>query len=125
MAGRRASCNGEADGLRVPRPPVSIAVGHRAADYRNALERACVLRPQNPKAQSMNKPAQKLRCAVYTRKSSEEGLEQDFNSLDAQRDACVAFVTSQKAEGWLLLQDRYDDGGFSGNTLERPALRRL
>lgn len=67
----------------------------------------------------------KLRCAVYTRKSSEEGLEQEFNSLDAQREACEAYVLSQKAEGWLLVPDRYDDGGFSGGTLERPALQRL
>src|SRR2546430_1977557 len=67
----------------------------------------------------------KLRCAVYTRKSTEEGLEMEFNSLDAQREACEAFVASQKAEGWLLVPDRYDDGGFSGGTLERPALKRL
>src|ERR1043166_5896107 len=67
----------------------------------------------------------KLRCAVYTRKSTEEGLEQEFNSLDAQREACEAYVASQRAEGWLLLGDRYDDGGFSGGTLERPALKRL
>jgi site-specific DNA recombinase len=67
----------------------------------------------------------KLRCAVYTRKSSEEGLEMEFNSLDAQREACEAYVASQRAEGWLLVPDRYDDGGFSGGTLERPALKRL
>jgi DNA invertase Pin-like site-specific DNA recombinase len=67
----------------------------------------------------------KLRCAVYTRKSSEEGLEQEFNSLDAQRESCEAYVTSQRAEGWLLVPDRYDDGGISGATLERPALMRL
>src|SRR3974390_2623932 len=67
----------------------------------------------------------KVRCAVYTRKSSEEGLEQEFNSLDAQREACQAYVASQRAEGWLLVPDRYDDGGFSGGTLERPALQRL
>ena len=67
----------------------------------------------------------KRRCAVYTRKSSEEGLEQGFNSLDAQREACEAFIASQKAEGWLLVPDLYDDGGFSGGTLERPALKRL
>jgi DNA invertase Pin-like site-specific DNA recombinase len=67
----------------------------------------------------------KLRCAVYTRKSSEEGLEQKFNSLDAQREACEAYVASQKAEGWVLVADRYDDGGISGATLERPALKRL
>jgi len=67
----------------------------------------------------------KLRCAVYTRKSTEEGLEMEFNSLDAQREACEAYVASQRAEGWLLVSDRYDDGGFSGGTLERPALKRL
>ncbi|HWA84098.1 MAG TPA: recombinase family protein, partial [Fimbriimonadaceae bacterium] len=67
----------------------------------------------------------KLRCAVYTRKSSEEGLDMEFNSLDAQREACEAYVASQKAEGWVLVGDRYDDGGFSGGNLERPALKRL
>jgi site-specific DNA recombinase len=67
----------------------------------------------------------KLRCAAYTRKSTEEGLEMEFNSLDAQREACEAYVASQRAEGWLLVSDRYDDGGFSGGTLERPALKRL
>ena len=68
---------------------------------------------------------QKLRCAIYTRKSTEEGLDQAFNTLHAQRDACEAYAASQRAEGWLLAPDRYDDGGFSGGTLERPALRRL
>ena len=67
----------------------------------------------------------KQRCACYTRKSSEEGLDMAFNSLDAQREACEAYVASQKAEGWVLTPDRYDDGGVSGATLERPALKRL
>ena len=67
----------------------------------------------------------KIRCAIYTRKSSEEGLEQEFNSLDAQREACAAYITSQKAEGWVLLPEYYDDGGISGGTMERPALQRL
>src|SRR5205085_186934 len=66
----------------------------------------------------------KVRCAVYTRKSSEEGLDMEFNSLDAQREACEAYIASQRAEGWLLVPDRYDDGGISGGTLERRALRR-
>src|SRR5215207_4584392 len=66
-----------------------------------------------------------LRCAIYTRKSSEEGLEQSFNSLHAQRDACEAFITSQKHEGWILLPPLYDDGGLSGGSMERPALQRL
>jgi site-specific DNA recombinase len=67
----------------------------------------------------------KLRCAIYTRKSSEEGLEQDFNSLDAQREACEAYIASQKHEGWKALTEIYDDGGFSGGTIDRPALKRL
>ena len=65
-----------------------------------------------------------IRCAIYTRKSSEEGLEQSYNSLDAQRDACAAYILSQAGEGWALLPQTYDDGGFSGGTLERPALQR-
>ena len=69
--------------------------------------------------------AKKARCAIYARKSSEEGLEQAFNSLDAQREACAAFILSQKHEGWTVLPALYDDGGFSGGTMERPALKRL
>lgn len=69
--------------------------------------------------------ARKLRAAIYTRKSSEEGLDMDFNSLDAQRESCEAYIASQKAEGWVVVADDYDDGGFSGGTLERPALKRL
>ena len=68
---------------------------------------------------------ERVRCAIYTRKSSEDGLEQAFNSLHAQREACAAYVASQKAEGWVLLPDAYDDGGLSGGTLERPAMQRL
>ena len=66
-----------------------------------------------------------VRCAIYTRKSSEEGLEQDFNSLHAQREACAAYVLSQASEGWKEVAEHYDDGGLSGGTLERPALQRL
>jgi site-specific DNA recombinase len=67
----------------------------------------------------------RIRCAIYTRKSSEDGLEQDFNSLDAQHEACAAYITSQKNEGWVQVMARYDDGGISGGTLERPGLQRL
>ena len=67
----------------------------------------------------------KVRCAIYTRKSSEEGLEQDFNSLDAQREACEAYIKSQMHEGWVLLDKQYNDGGFSGGTMERPAFKEL
>jgi site-specific DNA recombinase len=69
--------------------------------------------------------ASRKRCAIYTRKSSEEGLEQEFNSLAAQREACEAYIRSQRHEGWVLAGQRYDDGGFSGGNLERPALQHL
>ncbi len=75
---------------------------------------------------AQSKPlVRKLRCAVYTRKSSEEGLEQEFNSLHAQRESCEAYIASQRSEGWVLVRDQYDDGGISGGTLERPGLKRL
>jgi DNA invertase Pin-like site-specific DNA recombinase len=105
------------------------------------VERVVVLRPEEPEGRIMkrpiqlksapNKPAQtkpavrKLCCAVYTRKSSEEGLEQEFNSLHAQREACENYIASQRGEGWVLVPDQYDDGGISGATLDRPALKRL
>src|SRR5665213_2980291 len=77
----------------------------------------------------MSKPVTRsgptLRCAIYTRKSSEEGLEQEFNSLHAQREACEAYIRSQKHEGWKLIDTEYDDGGISGGTMARPALQKL
>ena len=79
-----------------------------------------------PKSQEVTRrPSRRLRCAIYTRKSSDEGLEQAFNSLDAQREACAAFILSQKHEGWSVLPTLYNDGGYSGGTLDRPALQRL
>src|SRR6202007_357142 len=69
--------------------------------------------------------SERVRCAIYTRKSSEEGLEREFNSLQAQREACEAFINSQRNEGWGGLRTGYDDGGFSGATMGRPALQRL
>ena len=71
------------------------------------------------------RPVKRARCAIYTRKSTDEGLEQAFNSLDAQREACAAFILSQKHEGWTVQPTLYDDGGYSGGTMERPALQRL
>src|SRR5690349_6096279 len=71
------------------------------------------------------RPAKRFRCAIYTRKSSEEGLEQAFNSLDAQREACAAYIQSQKHEGWHLVPAQYNDGGISGGTMDRPALQHL
>ena len=73
----------------------------------------------------MNCSPRKVRCAIYCRKSSEEGLDQAFNSLHAQRESCLNYVRSQAHEGWIAVDDRYDDGGFSGGTLDRPALQRL
>src|SRR5712675_2756653 len=84
-----------------------------------------MVRPAFLRGQGVTVKVAIRRCAVYTRKSSEEGLEQDFNSLHAQRDACEAFVKSQAGEGWRLVKTAYDDGGLSGGTMERPALQRL
>jgi site-specific DNA recombinase len=66
-----------------------------------------------------------IRCAIYTRKSTDEGLEQEFNSLDAQRESAEAYIASQRHEGWVCIPDRFDDGGFTGGNMERPALKRL
>lgn len=110
---------------------VQIALGHRSCHHRYALERVGVLRAQEPQGAVKTKIAdparvvRKLRCAVYTRKSSEEGLEQEFNSLHAQREACEAYIASQRSEGWVLVRDRYEDGGISGGTLDRPAVQQL
>ena len=74
---------------------------------------------------SANNSDTKIRCAIYCRKSTEDGLDQEFNSLDAQREASEAFIASQKNEGWECLPDQYEDGGFSGGNMERPGLRQL
>jgi len=68
---------------------------------------------------------QTIRCAIYTRKSTEEGLDQEFNSLDAQRESAELYIGSQKEAGWVALPDRYDDGGYTGGNMERPAVKRL
>ena len=73
----------------------------------------------------MNTPPRMVCCAIYCRKSSEEGLDQAFNSMHAQRESCLNYVRSQAHEGWIAVDDQYDDAGFSGGTLERPALHRL
>ncbi|MGD0113441.1 MAG: recombinase family protein [Armatimonadota bacterium] len=78
-------------------------------------------RPRDPEGA----PVPRVRCAIYTRKSTDEGLDSDFNSLDAQREAAEAYILSQRQEGWEALANRYDDGGFSGGNLERPGLQRL
>jgi DNA invertase Pin-like site-specific DNA recombinase len=83
------------------------------------------MRSRRPRHDPTPASTGRRRCAIYTRKSSEEGLEQSFNSLDAQREACEAYITSQRHEGWSLVRTAYDDGGLSGGTLDRPALQRL
>src|SRR5262249_6400836 len=104
----------------------------RQNDHRFALQRLPVLpvdrkgwcpvkRPTNP----LPSTAKSVRCAVYTRKSTEEGLEKEFNTLDAQRESAEAYIRSQAGEGWVCLTDRYDDGGFTGGNMDRPALKRL
>lgn len=80
---------------------------------------------QDARGPAVATPVSKVRCAVYTRKSTEKNLDRDFNSLDAQREACEAFIASQAAEGWTLVEEEYSDGGYSGATAERPALERL
>ena len=113
---------------------VSIAVRHCTSHHRHALEwldvlrlqgRALMSRRDRAGAVAMPATVRPLRCAVYTRKSTEEGLDREFNTLDAQRDACLAYIASQRAEGWLPVPDHYDDGGFTGANLDRPGLRRL
>ena len=76
-------------------------------------------------SQAVHKRRARIRCAIYTRKSTEEGLERDFNTLDAQREACENYIASQKQEGWTCLPSRYDDGGFTGGNIQRPAMRQL
>jgi site-specific DNA recombinase len=131
MAGRRARRHRHRRRLRMAGAALQVAVRHRPRHHRHALERLGVLRAQEPQGADMTKPPEKskvvrkLRCAIYTRKSSEEGLEQEFNSLHAQREACEAYIASQRSEGWVLVRDQYDDGGISGGTLERPGLQRL
>src|SRR5690554_197571 len=119
--------------LRLAGAQVQVAVGGGAGDHRHAVERLPLLRPpRGAEGRPMSRHQEAVaimprrqRCAIYTRKSSEEGLDMEFNSLDAQREACEAFVTSQKAEGWATIRERYDDGGFSGGTLERPGMKCL
>ena len=83
---------------------------------RNGKNRQSIENGQSPEV---------VRCAIYTRKSTDEGMKQDFNSLDAQREAAEAFILSQRREGWQALADRFDDGGFTGGNMDRPALKRL
>jgi site-specific DNA recombinase len=82
-------------------------------------------RPKKAQTTKKNDSNASVRCAIYTRKSTSEGLDNDFNTLDAQREACEAYIASQKHSGWIVLPHRYDDGGFSGGTIDRPAMEQL
>src|ERR1019366_4188139 len=101
--------------------------------HRLALQRLPLLPPDHqgdwqPRRHAMNAKAhhpKTVRCAIYTRKSTDEGLAKEFNSLDAQREAAQAYIASQRHEGWICLPEPYDDGGYSGGTMARPALQRL
>src|SRR5437660_5446582 len=110
------------------RQDLSEPVAGCRRDHRHPLERAQILRParQAIKSDEAMKPVSKrVRCAIYTRVSTDQGLEQDFNSLDAQYEASQAYIRSQAHAGWALIRSKYDDGGFSGGNTDRPALQRL
>src|SRR6202040_19581 len=97
------------------RSPAVVGQGRASLDFDRRLRRTTMQQGKTPIR----------RCAIYTRKSSEEGLEQDYNSLHAQREACEAFIRSQAGEGWRLIKVAYDDGGYSGGSMERPAMQQL
>src|SRR5215470_15398198 len=139
VARTHAHCRRPQRRVRARGPALSVAHSNCRADYRGPLVGSAVLWPDPARAcvgwrqgRPMTRPMSlgtrrnaRVRCAIYTRKSSEEGLDQEFNSLQAQREACEAFITSQRHEGWVCLRTGYDDGGFSGATMGRPALQRL
>ena len=130
MAGRNPPCHGRGRRICLPKQTVQgELVRDCPPDHWDPLVRPAVLRAKaatESEAKSM-KPSSgsRVRCAIYTRKSSEEGLEQSFNSLQAQREACEAYVASQRHEGWHAIPKQYDDGGFSGGNMSRPALKQL
>src|SRR5690348_1316112 len=108
------------------RSPVPIGLVHASlASYVRPHRARSMETTMAEPDKALRRSARKMRCAVYTRKSSEEGLEQAFNSLDAQREACEAYIRSQRHEGWVFLPQAYDDGGLSGATMDRPALQQL
>src|SRR5438309_3060953 len=132
LQGPNPAGGGAGGGLRLRRPELQVAQRRGQGRHRRPLQRLPLLpqRPGRPRGCRMiktTKPGaqQVVRCAIYTRKSTEEGLEQAFNSLDAQREASQAYIASQKNEGWTCLSTRYDDGGFTGGNMDRPALKRL
>src|SRR5262249_50969857 len=123
-----ATGDGARERLCLERQDLSEPVQDCACDHRHPLERTQILWPPGQAVEGRSppmKPAKPVRCAIYTRVSTDQGLEQDFNSLDAQSDASQAYIRSQAHAGWTVLRAKYDDGGFSGGNTNRPALQRL
>ena len=114
-----------ARGFEYDEPDLREPVRDRPPDHRHALERPTLFRAARGQPMTASRRAKSVRCAIYTRKSTEHGLELEFNSLDAQREACEAYIKSQVHEGWRALPARYDDPAYSGGNLERPALQKL
>src|ERR1700756_5105685 len=115
--------------LCLERQDLSQPVEGGLRDHRHALERTEILRTTRQTSEGVltmkTRSTKVVRCAIYTRVSTDQGLEQDFNSLDAQHDASQAYIRSQAHAGWTLIRSRYDDGGYSGGSTERPGLQRL
>src|SRR6185503_5308969 len=109
------------------RSPAPTGQGHASSAWLSDAAHRLKTRPAMARNGDRARAARPdvIRCAVYTRKSSEDGLEQAFNSLHAQREACLAYIASQRHEGWVALPTEYNDGGYSGGNLNRPALQRL
>src|SRR6516162_5215133 len=129
MEGPDATGGGACRWLCLERQDLSQLVQGCLRHYRHTLERPEILRPAGQAIEEIvlmtTLSAKRVRCAIYTRVSTDQGLEQDFNSLDAQYDASLAYIRSQAHAGWTLLRAKYDDGGFSGGNTDRPALQRL
>jgi hypothetical protein len=120
MGGHTTARDGARRGLRLEWRDLREPLHSGAGDHRDPLERAALLRAARSEGpEGTTKPAPTtLRCAIYTRVSTDHGLEQDFNSVDAQREAATAYVKSQAHEGWRVIEESFDDGGFSGGSLE-------
>jgi site-specific DNA recombinase len=127
LEGNPTRGRGDRDRLLLAGRDLELALGDRPRHHRQPAQRPGLLRPApaRPAVTRSAGAAKPVRCAIYTRKSTAEGLDQAFTSLDAQHEACAAYIVSQRHEGWILVPDRYDDGGCSGGSMDRPALRRL
>jgi hypothetical protein len=125
--GKPPARHGPRPGLCLERHHLSQPDRDRLCHHRHPVVRPSLLRASHSRGEAimMTKPTKRVRCAVYTRVSTEYGLDQEFNSLDAQHEAAEAYVRSQAHDGWTLIRTRYDDGGYSGGSTDRPSLQRL